>query len=96
MIKHIVMFKLAEKNDANLKTLVDGLRSLKNDVPQIIDLEVGVDFNGSERAMDVNLYTTFNSKEDLSTYQAHPKHQVVVNDIVKKLCNETKVVDYEV
>ena len=42
MIKHIVCFKLKNREDVDKAKEV--LLSMKGNVPQIIDMEVGVDF----------------------------------------------------
>nr|NIP29005.1 Dabb family protein [Candidatus Dadabacteria bacterium]NIQ12849.1 Dabb family protein [Candidatus Dadabacteria bacterium] len=82
MIKHIVMWKLKdthnglEKKDNALK-LKKELEDLKNKIVEIQEIEVGINFNESEAACDVVLYSSFNSKEDLTTYQKHPDHMKV-------------------
>jgi len=57
-------------------------------------MEVGIDFNGSERAMDLSLISTFETKEGLDTYATHPAHLEVV-DFIKEVTVASKVVDYE-
>ncbi len=95
MIVHIVFFKLKEQNkDANLRRLQSAIEGMKGKVEVLRDLEVGIDFNGSERACDLSLYSTFDSKTDLKTYATHPEHLKVI-EIVKEVSEYTKVVDYE-
>ena len=52
-----------------------------------------MDFNQSERAFDLSLYSTFDSKEDLQAYAVHPAHMEVVA-LIKSVTSESKVVDY--
>jgi hypothetical protein len=56
-------------------------------------MEVGVNFTDSERAMDLSLYSTFDSKEDLASYATHPAHLEVVS-FIKEVTTASKVVDY--
>lgn len=95
MIVHIVMFKFKEENkQENIEKTVGLLNSLLDKIDGLNLMEVGVDFNQSERAFDLSLYSTFDSKEDLKTYAVHPEHLKVV-DFIKQVTVETKVVDYE-
>lgn len=99
MIKHIVMWKLAdqaENNDkaANGQLIKQKLEALKADISEIKTIEVGLNFNPSEAAYDVALYSEFNSKEDLAAYQVHPKHKEA-GAFVGKVTTDRVVVDYE-
>lgn len=99
MIKHIVMWKLAETAESahkktNAKLMKKMLEALKIKIPQVVTLEVGLNSNGSEMR-DVVLTTEFKSMEDLNKYQAHPAHQEVV-EFVKKVRSDRAAVDYEV
>ncbi|GAB4183549.1 MAG: Dabb family protein [Calditrichia bacterium] len=100
MIKHIVMWKMKkelagnEKNAA-LSLMKSQLEGLKEDIPLIRFLEVGLNFNKSDAAYDIVLVTDFQSKEDLNAYQVHPAHQKVV-EFVRSVTEKRVVVDYEV
>ncbi|MDX8381226.1 MAG: Dabb family protein [Ghiorsea sp.] len=93
MIKHIVMWTLHEKSDA--KKVKHLLEDLKIKIPNIIELEVGIDFNQSDAAADVVLYSTFASLNDLNQYQEHPEHVAVIPQM-QALTISRKVVDYEI
>jgi len=94
MIVHIVMFKFKEENKIqNIKAVVEKLNALLEKIDTLLSIEVGVDFNGSDRAFDVSLYSTFKNKEDLKIYATHPEHLKVVT-LIKEVTTETKVVDY--
>ncbi|MDZ5253913.1 Dabb family protein [Clostridium sp. LIBA-8841] len=100
MIKHIVMWKLkddAEGNSKaeNAKIIKDSLEDLQGKIKEIVALEVGIDVNKSEQAYDIVLYSTFNSLEDLDSYQKNPDH-VKAGSFVKKVASSRVVVDYEV
>ena len=94
MVVHIVMFKFKEENkEANLKLVKERLENLINEIEPLKSMEVGIDFNKSERAMDLCLYSKFEDKEGLKTYATHPAHLKIV-EIIKELTIESKVVDY--
>ncbi len=100
MIKHIVMWKLKETaegktKEENAKIIKEGLEGLKEKIDFLQAVEVGINFNGSEMAYDVALYTEFDSKEDLDRYQNHEEH-LKVAAYVRKVNAARVVVDYEV
>jgi len=95
MIIHIVMFKFKEKNKQNNINLVkEKLEALVTKIDPLLSLEVGIDFNQSERAFDLSLYSRFKTLEDLKIYATHPEHLKIVS-LIKEVTLESKVVDYE-
>ncbi len=94
MIVHIVMFDFKEENKAaNIAKAKEMLEALVDKIEPLLSMEVGVDFNGSERAMDLSLISTFETKEGLSEYATHPAHLEVVA-FIKEVTALSKVVDY--
>ena len=94
MIKHIVCFKLKNREDS-LKAK-EVLLSMKGNVPQIIDIEVGVDFLHSERSYDVMLTVLLKDKTDLENYQNDPYHCTVVKTYMHSVRESSIAVDYEI
>ena len=95
MVVHIVMFKFKEENkQANLIQGKQMLEELMGAVPTLRNMDVGVNFAKEERAMDLSIITTFESKEGLDAYAVHPEHLKVV-DFIKQVVEYSKVVDYE-
>lgn len=94
MVKHIVMFKLAENNQSNLDTVVKALRGMEGKIETLRFIEVGVDYSSSERSYDVILTTQFDDREGLKTYVKHKNH-VPVAQTMRSLCSHSVVVDYE-
>ncbi len=98
MFKHIVMWKIkdevAGKSKAeNISIMKDRLEGLKEIIPEILKIEVGVDVNGSDAAFDVSLYSVFEDEDALLTYQKHPEH-VKVAEVVGTIVEQRCVVDY--
>jgi len=94
MIVHIVMFTFKEEDkQANLVKVRAILEQLPKKIDELVSMEVGINFDKAERAMDLSLYSTFKTKEDLESYAVHPAHLKVV-DFIKTVVSESKVVDY--
>lgn len=94
MIKHIVMWKLKEENkEKNAMKIKNDLEALKDKIEELKAIEVGINFNESESAYDVVLYSEFESKEDLDSYQNNKDHKEV-GAFVRTCAIDRKVVDY--
>lgn len=99
MVKHIVIWKLkddegeAAKQRNALKMKLD-IEALVQHIPEIIAIEVGFNFGGSDQAGDVALYSEFADRAALDTYLQHPAHLEVVR-FVRDIVSERRVVDYE-
>lgn len=99
MIKHIVMWKLSplseqktkKENAEKIKVMLENLRQY---IPQINKIEVGINFNESDAAYDVVLYSEFASADDLQIYQKHPEH-IKVAEFIAKVKTDRVVADYE-
>ena len=100
MIKHIVMWRLADgangaTKEENARAMQARLMALPGEIDEIQQYEVGLDINRTERAGDVVLVSSFANQEDLAAYAGHPRHLEVV-DFVRGFSTEVRVVDYEV
>jgi len=100
MLVHIVMWKLKrdEGDDvahAHALKIKKDLEALRDVVPSIGKLVVGLNVIPSEQAADVALYSEFEHMDALNAYMTHPAHQEVVA-FVRRVVSERRVVDYEV
>ncbi|HHX59352.1 MAG TPA: Dabb family protein [Epulopiscium sp.] len=99
MIKHIVMWKIkgdtghGSKEEVMEKMKIE-LEGLKEKIEDIVEIEVGINFEPSEMAYDVVLYSVFKNQEGLERYQKHPAHQRVANELVRQVSGGRVVVDY--
>ena len=89
---HTIWLKEDDKQ-ANLVKIRAVLEQLPKKIEELVSMEVGLNFDESERAFDLSLYSTFKTKEDLATYASHKEHIKVV-DFIKTVITESKVVDY--
>lgn len=98
MVKHIVMWtvkeglgKTKEQNSVKLKEM---LEALKEKIPFIKKLEVGINYAADDAAYDVVLYSEFESRKDLEMYIVHPDHQAL-KDFIINIRDKRCFVDYE-
>jgi hypothetical protein len=100
MIKHIVFFKLADNAEGKTKAenalfIKTELENLKNSIPQIKFIEVGIHSAEAPASnFDIALNSEFESMADLDTYQAHPDHKRVAA-YIGKVRTDRACVDYE-
>ncbi len=100
MVKHIVMWTLKDEAEGasaaeNAKKMMEMLNALSGKIWQLKHLEVCDNVFASDPAVQVVLYSEFDSREDLQAYQDHPIHQACVK-FIKKVVAERRVVDYEI
>lgn len=103
MIRHIVMFKFLETaqgktKEENLKAAREKMMALKEEIPEILSMEVYFGAPGSAAGnYDYILVSDFRNLEELNRYQKHPSH-VAFGQYVKELREaEGRVcIDYEI
>ena len=95
MITHIVMLKAKPTTTKEqLEDIKNKLEELPKYIKELKHMEAGLNFKESDRALDLALISRFDTKDGLSVYATHPAHLEVV-DLIKELCEYTRVVDYE-
>ncbi len=96
MIKHIVCFKLKDNSEENCLKTAEILRSMKERVPSLIDIEVGVDFLHSQRSYDIILQVTLENEQVLDEYQNDEYHCNVVKKHMHSVMESSVAVDYNI
>lgn len=91
MIKHFVVWKLKNKQDA--KEMKERLEALSGKIKVIQSLEVGINILPIND-FDVVLTVTFTNLDDLNIYQNHPDHLKVVA-FIKQVAEKRVAIDYE-
>ena len=101
MLHHIVMWKLKDfaegktKNE-NAELMKEKLEDLKIKIPEIKELEVGLNIDTSEYSnYDLVLDMYFENYDEMKTYQIHPEHKKVA-EFVAKVRDLRAAVDYEI
>ena len=95
MVVHCVFFRMKPdyKNQEEIARLGRMLKDLRNTVPSLRSLELGINQSDEARAMDLSIITRFDDWEGLRAYAVDPHHQELIAH-VKQVCEETRVVDY--
>ena len=99
MIQHDVMIKLIdmpkEEKAAKCQELKNILEALKDKIPQIYTIRVGINVSPRLIAFDLIASSTFNSLEDLNKFRFHPAHLKAVEGI-QKVEKQSVLVDHVV
>lgn len=78
VVKHIVMWNLfgdtEQDRTDNIHKLKMAFEGIREEIPGLRTLEIGVDFSKVDYACDVVLYSEFDSIEALRGYALHPAH----------------------
>lgn len=84
MLTHIVLIRIADGADERQVTrLIDGLRALPAQIPEIASYSVAHDMGLHLGNADVAIVSAFASPEDLRAYIDHPAHRAVVTDLLE-------------
>jgi len=93
MIRHVVILDL-EKN-APKKLIKEKILNLKNEIKEIINIEVGIDIKFDPASSDICIIADFKDKKDLEIYANHPKHIEIIEKYIKPYLILRKVTDFE-
>jgi hypothetical protein len=98
MVKHVVLWKFRDfaegaSREENLKKAKTLLELLRNRIPEIRRLEVGIDVSQTDHSYDLLLNSEFADGHSLQEYQKHPDHVRVV-EFLRKVHEGRIVVDY--
>jgi hypothetical protein len=100
MVRHIVLFKLADEAEGRSKVenaliIKERLEELKNTIPVIRKIEVKINLSeASADNHDVILESEFDTLEDVRTYAVHPEH-IKVGEFIAKVRTSRAAIDYE-
>ncbi len=96
MIKHIVCFKFENPSLEFCQKTKELLLTMKNKVPMLLDIKVGIDFLHSNRSYDLILETFFATKQDLENYQQDKYHCEIIKTHMHKYAISSIALDYEI
>ena len=92
MLKHVVCFKMQDKESA--KEAVNVLKSMQGKVPMLQGIEVGLDILKSARSYDVYLGVLLKDKAALDAYQKDAYHCDVVKTFMHAHTVSSVAVDF--
>ena len=95
MLKHIVMvnFNDREKVKELSVKFQSKLMDLVKKIPELKQMEVGLNINTKPSAFDLVLMANFDDETGLNIYRNHPDHKKVLG-FMKDNVDKTAVVDY--
>lgn len=98
MVRHIVMWRFKDEAEGktkleNMEYIRQRLYALKDIIPEIKSIDVGINVNKTDAAFDMALISVFDDIPALERYEVHPKH-VEVSQYVKKVRTDRAVTDY--
>lgn len=80
MVEHVVLFKFKEgTNEEQLLEVCDKFKSLKGNIPGLIDAQAGLNFSVNNKGFQVILTARLDNKEVLDVYLSHPEHRAVAS-----------------
>lgn len=96
MIAHVVCLKMkpfanGKPKAENICELTQKLEQLKNEIPQIRSLDVGVSTRGGE--YDIVLTELFENEQALNIYDASAPH-IRIKEYIGKVCEKMTITDY--
>ena len=100
MVKHVILWTLKDEYSAEEKEKIkqgikEGLESLKDKVPGIVDIMVNINGLPSSNA-DLMLDSTFESEDALKNYSTHPEHVAVADSKVRPYTKIRSCLDYTI
>ena len=100
MVKHVILWTLKDEYSAEEKEKIkqgikEGLESLKDKVPGIVDIMVNINGLPSSNA-DLMLDSTFESEDALKNYSTHPEHVAVADSTVRPYTKIRSCLDYTI
>jgi hypothetical protein len=97
MVKHIVFWNI--KEDLDIEGVFEEMKvrveAMNGEIPGLIKVELGRDFNSSDITFDVALYSELEDRKALSVYQDHPMH-LHVKEFIGAVTSGRAIVDYEI
>ena len=94
MFTHIVLFKLKEPTKENLEFLEKTLESMRGNIDELKELEVGIDVIRSDRSYDIAIITRFDTREDYLAYDVDEFHVEKVKKVIGSYIEASKTIDF--
>ena len=96
-MRHTVLLRFKpDTTDDQIQAVIDGLATMPQRMDFIRRYEFGRDLGVMEGNPQVALVADFDSVEDWRAYQAHPDHQVLVQQVIAPILESMTRVQYQV
>lgn len=95
-VTHVVLLKLKkEATSAEKSAIIDGLRALPSQIPEIAAYRCGVDLGLDPSNQDIAIVGEFRSVADYQAYAKHPAHTGLIVSKIKPLLATRTAVQFE-
>ena len=91
MVKHVYLITL--KDRMMMDEVAEKLMTLKDKIPYMVSMEVGLDFKGDSNSADIIEVCTFRNMDDFRAFGADRYH-AEIREYMKDISSGTKI-DYE-
>lgn len=92
MVRHVIMWKFRTGEEENMNKFLDGLKALNGVIPEILQMEVGVNCKDGNN-YDACLIADFEDLDALERYKNNPRH-VAVSQLCKSIREARGAVDF--
>lgn len=97
MYRHVVLFRfVADSTPEQRLAVLDGLRGLPAQIPELLDYRVGPDVGPAEDNFDFAVVADFAEPAHYEIYRDHPAHVAVAATLVRPILGERAAVQYEI
>ena len=97
MIRHVVLFRFtAETTEEQKAAIVDGLRALPPQIPELLTYNVGPDLGLSEGTFEIAVVADFVDADAYRRYLAHDAHEAVARERIRPFVAQRASVQYEI
>ncbi len=97
MIRHVVLFRfLPDTTDAQKAAIVEGLRELPAQIPELLAYAVGPDLGLTDATFDLAVVGDFADADGYRAYLAHDAHETVARERIRPFVAERASVQYEI
>jgi hypothetical protein len=95
-VTHVVLLQLKKEATAEEKTaIIEGLRALPSQIPEIAAYRCGMDLGLDPAAQDIAIVGEFRSVADYQAYAKHPAHTRLIASKIKPLLATRAAVQFE-
>ena len=97
MLRHVVLMRFVPEASAEQRqAVVDGLRALPPQIPELLTYLVGPDLGVSAGNFDLAVVADVADAEAYKRYVDHPAHMAVVVERIRPIVADRAAVQYEV
>jgi len=98
-VTHVIVVWLKKPRDQAARQQVISESKKLREIPGVRSVTAGAVIPSSravvDSSFDVAIVMTLNSKADLENYTAHPRHQALVQNVIRPLVDHYKVYDFK-